>query len=106
MRLIFRLMGTWFLGAALVLIIVDGTKTLAANALVMTSLADGWQVIHAQSYVFMVEMAEQNGQSWMWDIASTTLLSWPAWAVIGVPGILFAIIGRTAASRAHSYDHV
>ena len=49
MRLILRILGTWLLGLALILLIVDGTKSLGANAVVMTSLNDTWVALSASS---------------------------------------------------------
>ena len=42
MRLVFRLLGTWLIGIALVFLVVDGTKSLAANALVFTGFGQAW----------------------------------------------------------------
>ncbi len=94
MRLVLRIAGTWLIGLALVLLVIDGTKSLGASTIVYTSLADLWTQLHPPS----LEMVEGFFDSRMFadllDAALKAVLSYPAFAVFGVPGIVLALAGR------------
>lgn len=94
MRLILRVLGTWLIGLALVLLVIDGTKSLGANMLVFTSLADLWTQVHAPSLDGVRAFFDSRFFADLLDAALATLLGYPAFAVFGVPGILLALLGR------------
>jgi len=94
MRIALRIIGTWLIGLALVLLVIDGTKSLAANAVVMTSLGDIWLQIHAQSLDTTREFFHSRFFANLLDPVYDALLTYPAFAVIGVPGIVLALLGR------------
>ncbi|MCR6670766.1 hypothetical protein [Devosia ginsengisoli] len=94
MRLILRIAGTWLIGLALVLLVIDGTKSLGANALVYTSLADLWTQVHPPSLAGVAAFFESRFFADLLDAALKAVLDYPAFAVFGVPGILLALAGR------------
>ncbi|MHA6730185.1 hypothetical protein [Devosia sp. A369] len=94
MRLILRVAGTWLIGLALVLFIIDGTKSLGANALVYTSLAELWTQLHPTSLEAMAGFFESRFFADLLDAALQAVLNYPAFAVFGVPGIVLALAGR------------
>jgi hypothetical protein len=95
MRLFLRIAGTWLIGLALVLLVVDGTRSLAANALEFTSLADAWSSWHLPSLLAVQEFFASRFFADLLGTALSVLLTYPAFAVIGVPGIVLALMGRT-----------
>lgn len=99
MRLILRLLGTWLLGIALILVIIDGTRSLGANALVVTSLGDAWEMLHAQSLEEVREFLATRFFGPVLDLVANALLTFPAWLVLGVPGIFIAWLGRSRRVR-------
>lgn len=94
MRLLLRFLGTWLIALALVLLVIDGTKSLGANALVLTSLADLWTQLHPASLASVQEFFDSRFFEDLLDAALTALLGYPAFAVIGIPGIVLALLGR------------
>ena len=94
MRLILRVLGTWLIGLALVLLVIDGTKSLGANALVFTSLEDLWTQVHPPSQDAVNAFFDSRFFADLLDAALAALLSYPAFAVFGVPGIVLALLGR------------
>lgn len=94
MRLILRVLGTWLIGLALVLLVIDGTKSLGANALVFTSLAELWTQIHPPSLESVKSFFDSRFFADLLDAALAALLGYPAFAVFGVPGIFLALLGR------------
>ena len=95
MRLILRVLGTWLIGLAVVLMVVDGTKSLGANAIVLTSLGTLWTQIHADSLESVRLFFASRFFADLLDNGFSTLLRYPAFAVFGVPGIVLALMGRT-----------
>lgn len=99
MRLILRLLGTWLVGVALILLIIDGTKSLGANAVVLTSLGDTWTSLHAQSLEQVRAFLASRFFGPLLDIVITALLTFPGWVVLGIPGIFIAWLGRSKRMR-------
>lgn len=94
MRLILRVLGTWLIGLALVLLVIDGTKSLGANGLVFTSLADLWMQIHPPSLDGVKAFFDSRFFEDLLDAALDAILNYPAFAVFGLPGIILALAGR------------
>jgi hypothetical protein len=94
MRLILRVLGTWLIGLALVLLVVDGTKSLGANAIVFTSLSDLWISLHPASLVAVEGFFDSRFFAALLDVALQAVLDYPAFAVFGLPGIVLALLGR------------
>ena len=94
MRLVFRIAGTWLIGLAVIILVIDGTKSLAANEIIFTSLAQAWTQIHAPSLEAVEGFFASRFFAALLDSAMTALLTYPAFAVLGLPGILLALMGR------------
>jgi hypothetical protein len=99
MRLLFRLIGTWLLGIALILLIMDGTRSLAADEIIMTSLADTWTYVHAQSLEEVRVFLATRFFGPVIEPTVSTILTLPGWLVLAVPGALLALLGRTRRAR-------
>ncbi len=99
MRLLLRVLGTLLIACAVILLIIDGTKSLGANALVFTSLSDSWTQIHPDSLAAVKQFLETRFFGPLLETIVTAILSFPGWAVIGVPGILLAWAGRSRRER-------
>lgn len=99
MRLILRIAGTWLIALATILIIIDGTRSLGANELVLTSLADSWGAIHPQSLDAVEEFLSSRLFGPVLQPAVAALLDAPGALVIGIPGILLALAGRKRVER-------
>ena len=91
----FRFIGFWFLAAALVTLVIDGTKSIADSAIVTTSVAD-YFLQFSPTTLQKLEFGVQNnlGSPWLWDVVFVTLLGWPAFLVLGLIGTLLALVGR------------
>lgn len=94
MRLVLRIAGTWLIGLALVLLVIDGTKSLAANTLVFTSFGQAWSQVHAASLENVSGFFESRFFADLLGVLMQNILTFPAFAVLGVPGIVLALLGR------------
>lgn len=95
MRLILRIVGTWFVGMAMIYLIIDGTKSLAASQAVVTKLGDGWDALSPGSLAATRAFFDSRFFGPLLDPLFTGLLSLPAFAVLAVPGIVLLILGRS-----------
>ena len=99
MRLVLRVVGTLLIAFAVILIIIDGTRSLAANGLVFTPLETTWESMHAASLAAVRDFLGTRLFGPVLDPVVTAILSFPGWAVIGVPGLLLAWAGRSRRER-------
>ncbi len=107
MRLVLRVLGTLLIAFAVILIIIDGTKSLAANALVFTPLEQTWANMHAESLTALKEFLASRLFGPLLEPVVSAILSFPGWAVIGLPGLLLAWAGRSRSERVYlRQDHI
>jgi hypothetical protein len=99
MRLILRILGTWLLGVALILLIVDGTRSLGANTLIFTSFGDAWTWVNAASLAATRDFLTTRFFGPVLEPTIDTLLTFPSWAVLAVPGAILAWMGRSRRTR-------
>ena len=99
MRLLLRVIGTVLIAVAVILLIIDGTKSLAASALVFTPLGDTWTSLQAGSLDTLKQFFASRLFGPVLETVITALLECPGWAVIGVPGLLLAWAGRSRRER-------
>lgn len=90
----FRFLGFWLLAAAIIAFVVDGTKTIAASALVWTPLAQTWAQLHANSLTWLQGMMERNLNPLLWNPGFTSLLRAPTVAVLSCGALLMLWVGR------------
>ncbi len=93
-RFLFRFFGLLCLAAGFILLIYDGTKSIAANKLFLTSVRTLWELINSGSLEKVKPMIESYAGGVLWDPLTVGLLAAPSWSVLGVLGILFLLLGR------------
>ena len=93
-RFLFRSVGFLCLALAFLLVIYDGTKSIASNIVYMTSVRTLWDTVHAASLQALKPLIETRIAPFAWDPVFTGFLSAPSWAVLGVLGIVLVLLGR------------
>ena len=93
-RFFLRMVGLFSLAAAFILVIYDGTKSIASNTVILTSVRSLWDTLNAASLQSLQPLIEQNLLPYLWDPVITGFLSWPSWAVLAVLGIVLIVLGR------------
>jgi hypothetical protein len=93
-----RFVGLWMIAGALVAVVVDGAKTIAASSLIVTPLGLAWFTLSPGTYVssqaFIQQKVEAVTGHWLWDPMIQWLLLLPSWAVLGAFGGWLAYMGR------------
>ena len=90
-----RVLGYWMIAAAIVGIVIDGTKSIAANALVITPLGETWFTLSPGSLNALQAGIQRHISPYLWDPVLQWVLMLPNWAVIG--GLGFLIVWLTTA---------
>ncbi len=99
MRFVTRLLGTWLVGLALILLIIDGTRSLGANTLLVTAFGDAWTWLHADSLAVTRQFVQSRLFGPVIEAAVDVVLALPGWIVLAVPGVLLAWLGRSRRTR-------
>jgi peptidoglycan/LPS O-acetylase OafA/YrhL len=93
-RFFLRFFGLLCLAAAFILIIYDGTKSIAASRFYFTTVRTLWELLNPASLAQLRPMLSQYLNGSLWDPGMATVLAWPAWSLLGCFGILLILLGR------------
>jgi hypothetical protein len=93
-RFLFRLLGLLCLAAAFLLLVYDGTKSIAASRLYLTSVRMLWDLVNAASLANLKPLIQPYAGGFLWDPVMVSILAAPAWSLLGVLGILLILAGR------------
>jgi len=92
--MVFRVLGTWSLLVSVIALVVDVTRSMSADTLVMTRLGEHWFQLNAASLNAAQAAVQRYVLPALWDPVILTLLKTPTWIVFAVLGILLLWIGR------------
>ena len=92
-RFVFRLLATLILAGAVVMAVLDATRTVANAALTVTPLGESWQASFPASLDWFRDFLLINAP-WSWDLFSRSVLVLPGFAVLALAAFLFYAIGR------------
>jgi hypothetical protein len=89
---LFRLLGLLLITLALMALGADALRSLEAGAVQIRSLTELWVLIHQSSYDGFTGWVGATVPAVSGPLA--TVMSYPAWAVLGVIGIVLAALIR------------
>ena len=93
-RFLFRFIGLICMAAAFILVIYDGTKSIASNNVYLTSVRTLWELINAGSLAKLRPLIEPYAGGLLWDPVMVGILTAPSWSLLGGFGILLIMLGR------------
>jgi hypothetical protein len=93
-RFLLRFIGLICLAAGFILLIYDGTKSIAGNRLFLTSVRALWELINASSPAKLEPTIQSYAGGYLWDPVMMTILSAPSWGLLGGLGIILLLLGR------------
>ncbi len=93
-RFTFRFLGLLCVAAAFILVVYDGTKSIAGNTIYITSVQTLWDLINATSLQQLKPMISGYARGLLWDPGMVTVLEAPSWSVLGIIGVIFILLGR------------
>jgi len=99
-----RFVGLWLIAGALVAVVIDGAKTIAASQLIVTPLGLAWYTISPTSLMATQTFVQQKVEAyighWLWDPLVQWILMLPSWLVLGFIGAWLVYAGRRRRLRA------
>ncbi len=93
-RFVLRFIGMWALAAAFVWLVIDGTRSIASNALSVTNLGTAWSDISPGSFDALQPAIGRHVPEWLGNSVMHALLEQPTFLVLGIVGSLLILIGR------------
>jgi hypothetical protein len=105
-RFVFRILATFSLAVAVVMAVLDATRSIASDAIVLTPLWESWQTVSPASYGAAEAAVSEVLVPYVWDPVILTLLSAPGFAVFGVLALLLYMIGRRPERRAGRFASI
>jgi hypothetical protein len=104
LRFLARFSGLWLLAGALVALVVDGARTIAAAEMVTTPLMALWLHAGPASLEAMRLAVERSIHPWLWDPVLMAVLGLPGFAVMAGLGALLLWAGRKRRPRLPELD--
>ena len=93
-RFLLRFIGMICLAGGFILLIYDGTKSIAGNMIFLTDVRTLWELISPGGLDRLRPTIEAYAGGYLWDPVAVGFLSAPSWAVLGIVGILLLLLGR------------
>lgn len=97
-RLLLRIVATVSLAAAVILAVVDATRSLAQDALVMTPLRVTWEAM-SPSTLSGLQRNLSGAMDALWDPVAVSILALPGFVVFAAIALVFFILGRQPRRR-------
>ena len=83
------------LGAAFVLLLYDGTRSIAADSLLYTNTAEAWTLLDAAS----LQRVQLSVRGNLWEPVAVPVLDAPAFLVLGSLGAISILLGTKKTRR-------
>lgn len=95
--LLVRLLGLFAIAGAVVGLVIDGTKSIAASTLTVTPLGQAWFTFAPESLTAVQTAVATHIETyvgaWVWSPVIEFLLTLPTWLVLGALGSFLLLVG-------------
>jgi hypothetical protein len=98
-RFLFRLMATFALAVAVIMAVLDVTRTIAASRLVLTPLRESWLGVSPSTLERVQSFIMDNTHPLIWNPVMVFILDQPGFVVFGVIAFLLYAIGHRPERR-------
>jgi len=98
-RFLFRLMATASLAVAVIMAVLDVTRTIAAARLVLTPLGESWASVSPSTLASMEAFITGSMHPLVWDPVVVFILQQPGFVVFGAIAFLLYAIGHRPQRR-------
>lgn len=94
LRFLSRFLGLWLMAGALIALVVDAAKTIAAGEIVTTPLGLLWHTLSPATLNGAQAGIQRHVGTFLWDPVIQSILVAPTFVVCGVLGALLLFAGR------------
>lgn len=98
-RFLFRLMATFALAVAVIMAVLDVTRTIAASRLVITPLGDSWRGVSPATLERVQSFIMENAHPLVWNPVMVFILDLPGFLAFGALAFLLYAIGHRPERR-------
>ncbi|RST87753.1 hypothetical protein EJC49_03850 [Aquibium carbonis] len=98
-RFFFRFLSVVSLAVAVILAVIDATRSIAASELVLTPLGTSWFAVSPETLNLAQAVVQRHVFPALWDPILVTILTLPGFVVFLALALLFYMIGRRPARR-------
>lgn len=103
-KALLRLLSMVLLAVAVIMAVLDATRSIAAGAIVVTPLRSAWMAFSPQSLAGFEALVRENLPDLAWDPVLLWLLSLPGFAIFAALWFVAALAGRRPTRHATRYD--
>jgi hypothetical protein len=93
-----RRIGRWagwiLIALAVAALLMDAYEAHVSGSFAPMAAGELWYRLHRSSLGLLQAVVQRYISPWLWDPAIVTILTWPAFLVLGVPGVLLAVLCR------------
>lgn len=87
-------MGLFVLALAVVLAVLDITRSITASEIVLTPLAKTWGTISPQTLLDSRDLVREWAHPYLWDPVVLSILNLPSWLVVWLIAMIFLKLGQ------------
>jgi len=98
-RFLFRVLATLSLAVAVIMAVIDATRSIAASEWVLTPLAESWRSVSPDSLAAAAGFVRDATLPVLWDPVALFVLALPGFAVFAGLALLFYLVGRRPERR-------
>ncbi len=102
-RALFRLLSMIALAVAVIMAVLDATRSIAADALVLTPLGESWSAVAPQTLEDVQGLLRALAPDALADAILAQLLAAPGFAVVAIVSLVFHVIGRRRRRRREGF---
>ena len=95
-RFVLRFLGLVVLTLGFLVLVHDGTKSIADQTVYITKVGPAWEYIHQNSLKALEPIVERLAGTWSWNnVVQPYFLDQPAALVVAIVGGLLILLGQT-----------
>ena len=91
---LFKIVGLFVLALAVVLAVLDITRSITASDVILTPLASSWATVSAESLLSTRELVQAWTHPYLWDPVMTFVLQLPSWLVFWLLAMILLKLGQ------------
>ena len=92
-RFLLRFFGLLCLALGFILLVYDGTKSIADQRWHVTRVSDVLNLVH-ESAMAALQLIFEGIATWLWDAVLVNVLNAPSWFVLFIIGTILILLGR------------
>ncbi|WP_295810829.1 hypothetical protein [uncultured Nitratireductor sp.] len=93
LRLFFRILAVFALAIAVVMAVIDATRSIAASALTFTPLGESWYSVSPDTLNQAQALIQRYTFPVIWDPVIIHILTLPGWLVFIALALIFYVVG-------------